>query len=494
MLQVVSAAQMRECENYQIYQKNTPASELMQRAAEAAAEELLDGSFDISRILILCGNGNNGGDGLAMARILRCGGYTCAVRMAEPQKALSVEAQRQYAAAQAEGVCFDGNTPLSQFTVLVDALFGIGLARELSGSYLRLTEEMNASGIPVLSLDIPSGVYADDGRVMGSAVCASKTVTFAFLKPGLLLYPGAACAGRVVVKDIGISGGGLAPLSAFAYEKKDLINLPARPADANKGTFGKVLVVAGAKNMAGAAYLSAKAAYRVGAGLVKICTAEENRVILQTLLPEAVLMTYGASPAEALAEQVRLADVIAVGPGLGQSEEAYQIVKCVLHEARGAVVADADALNLAAVMKRNGETPFIRKNPLIITPHPGEMSRLTNKSIREVTENLLPAAIEFALENQLICVMKNARSVITDGKRVCINRSGNSGMAKGGSGDVLTGVIAGLLAQGAEPFAAASLGAYIHGLAGDAAALRYGSRSFLAGELADSVSDVISEV
>ena len=493
MLQVVSAAQMRECENYQIYQKNTPASELMQRAAEAAAEELLDGSFDISRILILCGNGNNGGDGLAMARILRRGGYTCAVRMAEPQKALSVEAQRQYAAAQAEGVCFDGNTPLSQFTVLVDALFGIGLARELSGSCLRLTEEMNASGIPVLSLDIPSGVYADDGRVMGSAVCASKTVTFAFLKPGLLLYPGAAFAGRVVVKDIGISGGGLAPLTAFAYEKKDLINLPARPADANKGTFGKVLVVAGAKNMAGAAYLSAKAAYRVGAGLVKICTAEENRVILQTLLPEAVLMTYGTSPAEALAEQVRLADVIAVGPGLGQSEEAYQIVKCVLHEARGAVVADADALNLAAVMKRNGETPFIRKNPLIITPHPGEMSRLTNKSIREVTENLLPTAIEFALENQLICVMKNARSVITDGKRVCINQSGNSGMAKGGSGDVLTGVIAGLLAQGAEPFAAASLGAYIHGLAGDAAALRYGIRSFLAGELADSVSDVISE-
>lgn len=496
MLQVLTAEQIRACEGIQIYSKNIPASELMMRAAGAAAEELLAGSFDTSRILIVCGNGNNGGDGLAMARILHSRGFSCTVRLAEADenKSMSEEAQRQFEAAKAEGVCFDHETPLSHFTVLVDALFGIGLSRALTGTLLALTEEMNESGLPILALDIPSGVRADDGQIMGNAIRAFKTVTFSHIKPGLLLYPGAACAGEVVVKDIGLTSEYLTSTAAFVYEKQDLNRLPVRPANANKGTFGKVLIVAGSKGMAGAAYLSAKAAYRTGAGLVRIYTPEENRMILQTLLPEAVLSSYeGPDIIEGLTALVKQADVIAIGPGLGQREEALRILRCVLETAEVPVVADADALNLAARSAGEGKNLLRRRMPLIVTPHPGEMSRLTGRSIGDITANLLTTAKNFAAENRLICILKSARSIITDGMRTCINCSGNSGMAKGGSGDVLTGIVAGLLAQGMQLFEAAALGAYIHGLAGDAAAKRYGMRAFLGGELADAVADVIRQ-
>ena len=283
----------------------------------------------------------------------------------------------------------------------------------------------------------------------------------------------------------------------FSYRPSDLERLPTRPAESHKGTFGRVLVIGGAPCMSGAAYFSAKAAYRTGAGLVHILTHEDNRIILQAQLPEAILSVCDDYPEEKkqiVLDAISKADSVVIGVGLGQTEGARQLVAMTLANADAPLIVDADALNLIA---KDPSLLDLASAPIIVTPHVAEMARLCDRSVPEILADKLEYATRFAEQNALICVLKDHETMAVNGNSdenaVYLNQSGNSGMATGGSGDVLTGVIAALIAQGMEPFDAATLGVYIHGLAGDAAADELGEYSVMASDIIDHISTVIKD-
>lgn len=281
----------------------------------------------------------------------------------------------------------------------------------------------------------------------------------------------------------------------FSYRPSDLARIPARPTESHKGTFGRVLVIGGSPCMSGAAYFSAKAAYRTGAGLVQILTHEDNRIILQTGLPEAILSTYTDRIEEqTVLSAIEKADVIVIGVGLGQSSAARELVRLALSRADVPLIIDADAINIIA---KDPSLLDLAGAPIVITPHLGEMARLCDRTIPEIEADKLRYAIEVAEQNALICILKGHETLVTDGnsdeRRIYVNKSGNSGMATGGSGDVLTGIIAALIAQGMEPSEAAPLGVYVHGLAGDAAAETLGEYSVMASDIIDHISAVIKD-
>ena len=283
----------------------------------------------------------------------------------------------------------------------------------------------------------------------------------------------------------------------FSYRPSDLDRLPPRPAQSHKGTFGRVLVIGGSPCMSGAAYFSAKAAYRTGAGLVHILTHKDNRIILQSTLPEAILSVYGDQPESEKAQildAVERADVIVIGVGLGQSTGARDLLETVLANADVPLIVDADALNLIA---KEPSLLDAASAPIIVTPHIAEMARLCERSVPEILADKVEYATRFAEQNALICVLKDHETVVacgnTDDNAIYLNKSGNSGMATGGSGDVLTGIVAALIAQGMDSFDAATLGVYIHGLAGDAAADELGEYSMMASDIIDHISTVIKD-
>ena len=331
---------------------------------------------------------------------------------------------------------------------------------------------------------------------MGIAFQADMTVTFAFEKIGIMIYPGAAYAGKVVVKDIGIGKESLLEEKCTTYclEKNDIFKVPKRLSYSNKGTYGKVLVVAGHKNMAGAAFFSGKAAYATGAGLVKVYTEEINRTIIQELLPEAVLETYEAKSEieKTLLDSLSWASVVVAGPGIGTDEVSEHMIRIILENTEVPVILDADGLNIVSHHK---EWLRERNMPLIVTPHLGEMARLTEKSIFDIQKQLLQVAGEFAKEYNVICVLKDARTVIAlpDGTTF-INTSGNNGMATAGAGDVLTGVIAGLLAQKMEPMQAAPLGVYLHGTGADWMVEKTGTYGMMAQDIIEGIRQVLKEI
>lgn len=283
--------------------------------------------------------------------------------------------------------------------------------------------------------------------------------------------------------------------SFFSYSPSALEKIPARPEHSNKGTFGRVLVIGGSPCMSGAAYFSSKAAYRTGAGLVQILTHEDNRIILQTQLPEAILFTYSETDfnEDAISEAIEKADVIVIGVGLGQNNLAQKLLALTLSAADAPIITDADALNI--ISKKLSLLDSVSA-PLIITPHMAEMARLCHTDVSEIMANTVGFATSFAEKNSLICVLKDHETVVCDGNissQIYINKSGNSGMATGGSGDVLTGIIAALIAQGMPLFDAATLGVYIHGLAGDAAADELGEYSVMASDIIEHISTVIKD-
>ena len=492
MKYLLNGAQMQACDTYTIEQMQVPSAVLMERAALAVTGVMEERLTRDDRVLVLCGSGNNGGDGFAVARLLLLNGIAADVFFAGKVPSMTEECARQKKIFENYGGKLCRNLKFSEYTVLVDALLGIGLSREVRDDYARLINEINASGLPVVAVDMPSGVSADTGAVMGTAVRACTTVTFAFPKLGQLLYPGADCCGELLVKPIGIAGTELTERSGrelpFYYEKKDLLKLlPARAARSNKGSYGRVLLIGGARNMAGAVMLAGRSAYRTGCGLVKIMADPDNRTVLQSGLPEAMFAPWHT---ENLELEFSWATVIGIGPGLGQSQQALELLCQVLKKWKGPLVVDADGLNLLS------QHPEYLKNTeakLIVTPHPGEMARLTGLTVRKILDHLMDTAAEFAGEHDLVCVLKDARTVISDGVRRCVNVSGNHGMAAGGSGDVLTGVICGLLAQGMDCFEAAAAGAMVHGLAGDRAKDELGARGMMASDLADQVGNIIKQ-
>lgn len=494
---LVDSRQMKLCDRNTIECFGVPSLVLMERAALSVADEI-EGYFQggdclkgEKSVLVVCGLGNNGGDGAAAGRILWQKGYAVTIVMPPDLEKASLETKWQIDILRNYGIGILHEIPEGEFQVVVDALFGIGLARDLEGAYKGYVAAMNEKEGWKVAVDIPSGIHADTGMVMGAGFRADITVTFGFPKSGLVLYPGAAYAGKVSVKDIGIDKYSFMEEKPHMYlvGRGDLAEVPRRRQDSNKGTYGKVLVVAGHKNMAGAAFLSAKASYRTGAGLVQVLTEESNRVILQQLLPEAILAAYEGSD---LPRLLKWASAITIGPGLGTGEREAFLTESVLKMANVPVILDADGLNILA-----GHLEWLReaKAPVIITPHLGEMARLVKMPIPELKGQLLQAARSFAREYNVICVLKDARTVTAlPNKNVYINTTGNNGMATAGSGDVLTGILAGLIAQGMEPQQAAPIGVCLHGAAGDRQAQQIGPHSLMAQDIIEGIPGVLNSL
>lgn len=473
-----------------------PEIVLMEQAANSLVEQLAKEQIELKKVLVVSGCGNNGADGIAIARLLNQRGIEANVFFVSDKKGTkSYELQKAVYLRYNYGVeTYLDQIVLNSYSVVIDAIFGIGLSRDVAGEYVNLIQLLNTSMGVRVAVDIPSGISADTGAVLGEAFQADITFTFAFGKIGQYLYPGTSYCGKLVICKMGINECSWLDRkpNIFMLEKSDLDRLPKRIAHSNKGTYGKLLVVAGGEDMCGAAYFSVKAAYKAGVGMVKVFTGEKNRIALQSLIPEVILETYSDFQSEKIDDAMEWADCVVLGPGIGKSAESVEIVRYLLENSEIPLLIDADALNIIA------ENDFSLKNvksDVIITPHLGEMSRLTGKRISTIQGELLQIAIDFSKENELVCVLKDFRTVISSVEgEVYINLSGNNGMATAGSGDVLAGIIGALFAQGAEALEAATLGVYIHGVAGDLQIRETGTHGLIASELIEGLNLVWNQV
>lgn len=470
MKYVITAEEMKRTETEFMRRTGYPSLLLMEHAAQAVAEETRRLA---ESAVFFCGPGNNGGDGYAAARLFAQAGGRAEVWALSDPEALRGDALTNARLCAALGVPvkrWTKETPLPQGRgAIVDAMFGTGLSRPLEGAYADAARQINVAGLPVVAVDMPSGTAE-------LSVRADVTVTFHKMKLQHALFPGRENAGRVVVADIGIpeDGEGFSVL-----EEGDVpALLPPRPRNAHKGTCGHALLIAGSRGMAGAAALCANAAMRAGAGLCTLLAAEETIPVLQQLAPCATCLPRESTPPETA---LRGKAAFAAGPGLGRSAETARILTALCAEKNIPVVWDADALNwLSEQPQRLGENA-------VITPHPGEAARLLGCGTREITADPIAAAQALSEKFGCTALLKGAATVIVCGEKRALNLSGTPGLATGGSGDVLTGVIAGLLAQGLAPFDAARLGAFLHGRAGERAAQKRGVRSMLATDVAEAL-------
>lgn len=500
MQYIGSGDEMQRIDAYSIETIGIPGIVLMEKAALAMEEEIIRRFPSPVSVTILTERGNNGGDGLALGRLLLAKGYEVSFYEIGGVRHASESYQTQRKILENLGVDFLDALPETDSDIWLDAIFGVGLKREVAGIQREVIEEVNRRKGFKIAVDIPSGVDASNGKILGYGFQADLTITFGLSKIGLVLYPGASLAGEVVVKDIGFPEEAVEAIlpNTIMYTREDLCRLPARKSWSNKGFYGKVLLIVGTKNMAGAAFLSASAAYRTGSGLVRIFTCEENREILQSRVPESIMTTY-ASEEEAIAklpEALDWASVVGIGPGLGQNAFTEKLLSIVLAKGHCPLVIDADGINTLAALKREKPQTVTKlydsyKAPMILTPHLKEMERLTGKKVADIQNTLMQTAEEAADDNHVF-VLKDARTVVSDGSfPTYINMSGNHGMSTGGSGDVLTGIICGLLAGGLSALEAARLGVYCHGLAGDEAAKEKGCYGLLAGDLIQYLNMVI---
>ena len=494
---ILPAVTMQKADNATIEQIGISQDVLMERAALAVVSKVK--AYKPESVLCVCGTGNNGGDAIAVARILLMQGINADIFMCGNPEKYKPSVIKQYEIFQKVGGRTITTTDFDEYNVIVDGIFGIGLERNAEGEYADIIEYINHAAekkSKVIAIDIPSGIHTDTGTVMGTAVKANETVAFAYYKPGHLLYPGASYCGQICIADIGISYHFVENANEpdiFTVERTDLPILPERIRNGNKGTFGRVLVVAGSSSMYGACYLSALAALRMGVGLVEIFTHEVNRLVVQTMLPEAIIHTYDTFlDTEKIISLLQKADCVVIGPGLSTDEMALALVKMVLDYCSKPVIADADALNCISMHKELLDVCRKKeKNNIIITPHPGELSRLTGKSVAELKEDYFKYVKSFAEKYHFTVVGKDARTIVSDGKYTYINQSGNSGMATAGSGDVLSGIIGALCAQGECVFDAAWKGVFLHGKAGDVVLQKSNAYSVIARDIANALVEII---
>ena len=493
----VNAAQMKAADQYTIQKLGVPSLELMEHAAQACVQVLEDEKVDLSHVCVVCGSGNNGGDGFAIARILQNNRYSVETFCVGNPEHYTEETQEQmHRLQECGGKITYGMPQEDSYSVVIDAVFGVGLSRKVEGRYRQVIEQMNRMRGTKFAVDIPSGLSATTGCILGCAFKADYTVTFQLKKIGLELSQGRTMAGRVIVPDIGISTDSICEDHEIVRTAgKDIYRkmLPDRPEDSNKGTYGRLLVIAGSKGMAGAAYLNAHAAYMTGAGLVRIYTSSDNREILQTLLPEAIVTTYEEYNKEELLSLLTWADSVCIGSGLGMSRLSEKILKTVIEYVKVPCLIDADGLNLLAENKNYLNQMAERR--FVITPHMKEMSRLTGTPVEEQKADRIQILKDFISRYRITCVLKDSRTLIaSEEKGIRMNLTGNSAMAKAGSGDVLAGVISGWMVQEKEAEDAAELGTYIHGLSGDLAKFEKGVYSVMARDLIEYISKALMKL
>jgi ADP-dependent NAD(P)H-hydrate dehydratase / NAD(P)H-hydrate epimerase len=507
-MRILTAEAMREVDRSAIEGLGIPSLVLMENAALGVVDALGEASGAIGAAesaAIFCGPGNNGGDGLAIARHLSVRGWEVAVFLATGGKELSGDAGAQLAICRKMGLAISEITAeedawealaaAGDLDLIVDALFGTGLARPLSGLFELLVEGINDLPRPCVAVDLPSGLNGSRPEPLGPHVWADLTVTFAAPKIAHVLAPAADAVGELVVADLGIPPRLVDEIEEENGRLELLVEdelagwLPPRPRDAHKGTFGHALLVAGSPGKAGAAILAARAAVRSGAGLVTVAVPEP---ILETVdlgsLESMTLALSSTAMSQALLQALEGKAVLAVGPGLGQDEPAVRLIRELVMTSGGAelpLVLDADGINAFA-----GHAVDLtrRKAPTVLTPHPGELGRLLGISAGDVQADRLGAVRRAARETGAIVVLKGGRTLIADSEgNVWVNPTGNPGMATGGSGDVLTGLAAGLIAQreayGLEVLDAVLLAVFLHGLAGDLAVAEKGENALAAGDL-----------
>jgi len=524
-MKVVTAEEMRSIDGEAIEIYGIPGAVLMERAGLAVTSKIKE-IFGRRKIIVLSGSGNNGGDGLVVARTLYNEGWDVKVFLTSKLDDMKDDALLQYKIAVRFGVDIQ---PIKEFlihqssvttrhTLIVDALLGTGLSKNVTGLLSKVISLINKSNVPVVSIDIPSGISSDSGQVMGDAVRADYTVTFGLPKRGHLLYPGAEYSGKLYIEDIGF------PKELLESEKFNLELLmknevssliPERRNYSHKGDYGHVLIVAGSRGKTGAALMAAKACLRSGAGLVTIGVPDSLSEIVQSRVTEEMTLilpdkgdgTLSVKASDMINDFLNeKADVLAIGPGIGVSADTQKIIKNMIKNSTKPMVIDADGVNSI-----KGEREVFKKAraPVILTPHPGEMARLlsqkseTNPSappftkegqggitvrVNDIEKDRINTAMSFAKETGTYLVLKGVPTIIagSDGKAF-INSTGNPGMATGGTGDVLTGMIAGFLSQGMKPVQASILGVYTHGLAGDIAASEKGEHPLIATDIIDKI-------
>ena len=500
-MKVVTSEEMRNIDA-KTMQIGIPGVVLMENAGLGVVNAIERKFAGAENISVFVGRGNNGGDGLVVARHLTNRGYNVRTYvMAEPDKftgdaltnlqiAQNMRLPLEYILAEEQLEVHKGRIAASD--LIVDAIFGTGLTGAVRGFAAKVIELLNSTGLPIIAVDLPSGLDANAGKVEGQCIRAALTVTMGLPKRGLFLYPGASYVGELQVADIGVPQSVVESqgISVELLQAAEMAKfLPVRPRDAHKGLFGKVFVLAGSVGFTGAAAMTGESALRVGAGLVTLGVPRSLNDIMEVKLtevmtlplPETEFQTLASNAHDGILRFVSGADVLALGPGLSRNPETSSLVRSICGEVRIPKVIDADGLNALAedrvILKQLG-------SQTVLTPHPGEMARLMNCSIPDIQSDRIGVAQNFAKENGVVLVLKGVPTVIADPHgNVYLNTTGNPGLASGGTGDVLTGAIAGFIAQGLSVMEAAMLGVYIHGLAGDMAAKDLGEAGMLAGDV-----------
>ena len=473
-IKLYRAAQVRELDRIAIQERGIPGFELMSRAGYEVFRRIKKQWPDARSIAVFCGSGNNAGDGYIIAGLaLEAGLKVCVYALSEPEKLNgdALAAYRIYSDAHGAVMPFQAEQAINA-DVLVDALLGTGLDRPVTGLYAEAIQIINAHSFPVIAVDIPSGLNADTGNAMDCAVKAVCTVTFIGLKQGLFTGQAAEYCGEICYAQLGVPDDVFADLEATAMRVVKA-PLPRRNRCAHKGNYGHVLIVGGELGYSGAARMAGEAALRVGAGLVSLATRGEHSGLMNLNRPE--LMCHGVETAVQLTALLAKVDVVVIGPGLGQSDWAKALFNAAISSGKPTVV-DADGLNLLAA------APTTKPN-WILTPHPGEAARLLNCSTADIQQDRFAAALSLQASYGGVAILKGAGTLIASEHQLAVSNTGNPGMASGGMGDVLAGVIAGLLAQGLSLQDAAQQGVYNHGLAADLAAEKDGERGLLASDL-----------
>ena len=516
-MKVVTAEEMRRIDRDTIDEFGIPALLLMERAGSSVADRIME-IYGPRKVIVACGSGNNGGDGMVAARILHDEGWDVRVFLASDPNKLKNDAQLQYQAALRFGVPVKNSAMLIEHaselfrphTIIIDALFGTGLSKEIRGKYSELINILNKSGLPIVSIDIPSGISSDTGQVMGDAISADYTITFGVPKRGHFLYPGAEHTGKLFIENIGFPHKVLSS-ERLKVELLDKVNLapliPVRKKYSHKGDYGHVLLAAGSRGKTGAAFMAAKACLRAGAGVVTLGIPESLASVFQSRVTEEMTLILpdkgdGTLSKKALDKILgfleNTADVIAIGPGSGVSGDMSEIIETIISHSSAPVIIDADGLNS---LKGNIKAFRKARAPIILTPHPGEMARLMDQKstgtpsssihseiMDRIEKDRIHTAGSFAKTAGVYLVLKGVPTVIASPHgRVFINSTGNPGMSTAGAGDVLTGMIAGFLGQGLSPLDACTFGVYMHGLAGDIAASDKGEHSLIASDIIDNI-------
>lgn len=506
---------MKDLDRRAIQQYGIPSIVLMENAGIAVFEEIMKSLEHLQnrKVAVICGRGNNGGDGFVAARHLMQHGIEVKVYIAGNPSVIGGDAKTNFEIINRLEMPIEILSSkekinllaeeIQQYSLIVDAIFGIGLDRNVDDFITAVIETINKSQKMVISVDIPSGINAMNGQISRAAVEAEKTVVFQLPKVGNINYPGAAYTGEMLVKHIGIPQKAIQEIEPEAYlVTREWVQkiLPKRNLDSHKGIYGSVYIVAGSTGMTGAAMLTCEAVLRSGAGLVKIAIPQSLNNIMEIRLTEAITVplpelkkgVVGISDIDKIIKTIGRSNAIAVGPGSGQSRELEEVLRNLFENSEVPIVLDADALNS---LSHRIELLNFLKGPAVLTPHTGEMSRLTQITVEDIERNRIEVARDFAQKWKVILVLKGARTVIASPSgKVYVNKTGNPGMATAGSGDVLTGIITGFIAQGIEPVNAAIAACYIHGLAGDKAAEKIGEYGMMAGDIVSHLPVALKEV